>query len=160
MFHQKFLAMKNLFLSNVAEVQLTYITKVKATDRPQITRSNDAEEILRNYWDHTIEHTETVVLMLLNRANRILGITTLSKGGTTGCIVDVKVVFQYALKANASSVILAHSHPSGNLKASQADINITKKVKEAGEFLDIKLLDHIILTPYDGYLSMADEGIL
>jgi len=152
--------MKNLFLSNVAEVQLTYITKVKATDRPQITSSKDAAEIFRNSWDHTIEYTETVKLILLNRANRVLGITTLSTGGTTGCIVDVKVVFQYALKANASSCILAHCHPSGNLKASQVDITITKKVREAGELLDIKLLDHIILTAYDGYTSMADEGIL
>jgi len=160
MFHQKFLAMKNLFLSNVSEVQLTYITKVKATDRPQITRSNDAAEILRNSWDHTMEHTETVQLIMLNRANRVLGITTLSKGGTAGCVIDVKVVFQYALKANASGIILAHNHPSGNLQASQADINISKKVKEAGQVLDIKLLDHIILTPYDGYTSMADQGIL
>ena len=72
----------------------------------------------------------------------------------------MKVVFQYALKANASSIILAHNHPSGNLQASQADIKISKKVKEAGEILDIRLLDHIILTAYDGYSSMADEGIL
>ena len=152
--------MKNLFLSHVAEIQLTYNSKVKASDRPKIVSSRNAEEILRNYWDHTIEYTETTQLILLNRANCVLGITTLSKGGTTGCVVDVKVVFQYALKANASSIILAHNHPSGNLQASQADIKISKKVKEAGEILDIRLLDHIILTAYDGYSSMADEGIL
>jgi len=152
--------MKNLFLSHVAEVQLIYNTRVKSSDRPKIISSRDAEEILRNFWDHTLEHTESTQLILLNRANRVLGITTLSKGGTTGCVIDVKVIFQYVLKANASSIILAHNHPSGNLQASQADIKISKKVKEAGELLNIKLLDHIILTAYDGYTSMADEGIL
>jgi len=152
--------MKNLFLSHVAEVQLTYNSKVKSSDRPKIMSSRDAEEILRNYWDHTLEHTETTQLILLNRANRVLGITTLSKGGTTGCVIDVKVIFQYALKANASSIILAHNHPSGNLQASQEDIKISKKVKEAGKLLDIKLLDHIIISAYDGYSSMSDEGIL
>jgi DNA repair protein RadC len=152
--------MKNLFLSHVAEVQLTYNTKVKSSDRPKILSSRDAEEILRNFWDYTLEHIETTQLILLNRANRVLGITTPSKGGTTGCVIDVKVIFQYALKANASSIILAHNHPSGNLQASQADIKISKKVKEAGLLLDIKLLDHIILTPYNSYSSMADEGIL
>jgi len=110
MFHQKFLAMKNLFLSHVAEVQLTYNSKVKSSDRPKIMSSRDAEEILRNYWDHTLEHTETTQLILINRANRVLDITTLSKGGTTGCVIDVKVIFQYALKANASVVITNFIH--------------------------------------------------
>jgi DNA repair protein RadC len=152
--------MKNLFLANVAEVQILYHTKVKAADRPQISSSRDAEEIFRNYWDHSLEHIESMKLLLLNRANRVLGITTLSTGGISGCIVDVKVVFQYALKANASGIILSHNHPSGNRNASQHDLDITRKIKEGGQILDIRLLDHLIITPSDGYTSFADEGIL
>jgi len=149
----------NLFLSQVAEVKISYSTQVKASDRPQITKSCDAEEILRNHWDHgTIEHTETMKLILLNRANRVLGITTLSTGGTSGCIIDAKTVFQYALKANASAIILSHNHPSGNRQPSQNDLDISRKIKEGGKLLDISLLDHIIITPWDGYYSMADEG--
>ena len=152
--------MKNLFLFNVAEVQLSYLTKVKASDRPKIACSRQAEEILRNFWDHSLEHHESMHLILLNRANRVLGVTKLSSGGTSGCIVDVKIIFQYALKANACGIILAHNHPSGNTQPSDNDKRLTQKVKEAGMLLDKSLLDHLILTPYDGYYSMADEGIL
>ena len=77
-----------------------------------------------------------------------------------GCLLDLKVVFQYALKANASSIILAHNHPSGNLKPSESDLAITKKVEEAARLFDIKLLDHLILSPEERYYSMADEGNL
>jgi DNA repair protein RadC len=149
----------NLFLSLVAEVKISYSTQVKASDRFQITTSRDAEELLRNSWDHaSIEHIETMKLILLNRANRVLGITTLSSGGTSGCILDAKTVFQYALKANASGIILSHNHPSGNRQPSGNDLDISKKIKEGGKLLDISLLDHVIITPFDGYYSMADEG--
>ncbi len=150
---------QNLFLSQVAEVKIIYSTQVKASDRFQITTSGQAEELLRNSWDHaTIEHIETMKLILLNRANRVLGIATLSTGGTSGCIIDAKTVFQYALKANASSIILSHNHPSGNSQPSQNDLDISKKIKQGGKLLDIALLDHVIITPWDGYYSMADEG--
>jgi DNA repair protein RadC len=150
---------KELFLSNVAEVKVSYSTKVPARDRRQITSSQDAEEIFRLSWDlETIESVESMKLLLLNRANRVLGIVNLSTGGTSGCVVDVKVLFQHALLAHASAIIMAHSHPSGNSQPSAQDISITKKVKEGGAILDISLLDHIILTPYDGFYSMADEG--
>ena len=99
-------------------------------------------------------------VMLLNRASRVLGIADLSTGGTNGCLVDLKVVFQFAIKANASSIILAHNHPSGNIKPSQADINITKKVSEGANILDLQILDHLILTPEEKYYSMADEGFI
>jgi DNA repair protein RadC len=83
----------------------------------------------------------------------------LSKGGMTGAVVDVRVIFQVALKACATSLILAHNHPSGNLDSSDADLKITRQIKEAGLILDIPLLDHLIMTT-DSYLSMADEGLL
>ena len=150
---------QNLFLSRVAEVKIIYSTQVKASDRCQITSSGQAEQLLRNHWDHaTIEHIETMKVILLNRSNRVLGIATLSTGGTSGCILDAKTVFQYALKANASSIILSHNHPSGNPRPSQNDLDISKKIKQGGKLLDISLLDHVIITPWDGYYSMADEG--
>jgi DNA repair protein RadC len=95
----------------------------------------------------------------MNRARRILGIYELSTGGVAGTVADPKLVFTAALKANACNIILSHNHPSGNLKPSKADEELTKKIKEAGIYLDIKVLDHIIVTS-EGYYSFADEGVL
>lgn len=90
--------------------------------------------------------------MLLNRMNKVLGIFLVSVGGFAVTICDPKVVFQAALKANASSIILAHNHPSGNLKPSDADLKLTEKLKKGGLLLDIAVLDHLILTE-EAYLS-------
>lgn len=98
-------------------------------------------------------------MLFLNRANKVLGYYLISVGGITGTVVDTRSIFQTALKANACSIILAHNHPSGNPLPSDADKLITRKLKEAGEVLDINLLDHLILLP-EGYTSMADEGML
>jgi DNA repair protein RadC len=98
-------------------------------------------------------------MLMMNRQNQILGYHQLSKGGMTGAVVDVRVIFQVALKACATSILVAHNHPSGNLEASDADRKITRQIKEAGVILDIPLLDHLIMTT-DSYLSMADEGLL
>jgi DNA repair protein RadC len=97
--------------------------------------------------------------MLLNRSNRVLGISCISKGGISGTVVDVKIILQTALKANASGLIISHNHPSGNLTASSEDIKITVKLKNACKLLDLSLLDHLIITD-EGYLSFADEGML
>ena len=113
----------------VAEVKLTYITKVKPSDRLSVTTSRDAQKILFESWDlSNIEHVETCKMLLLNRANKVLGITTISKCGISGSIVDVRIVFQYALKANASGIIIAHNHPSGNKMPSESDLKITQKI--------------------------------
>lgn len=152
--------MKKFDLSHVAEVKISYQSHVKAADRPRISCSKDAYEIFYSFWDSSMEHHESVKLLMLNRANRVLGITSISSGGISGCIMDVKVIFQYALKANASSILLCHNHPSGNTQPSEADKRITRKVKSAGEILDIALLDHLIITPNDGFLSMTDEGYI
>jgi len=152
---------ENLFLSNIAEVKISYSTQVKASERRSITSSRDAYEILRMFWDiDTIEYVESMKVILLNRANKVLGIANLSTGGTSGCILDAKTVFQYALKTNSSSILLAHSHPSGNIKPSEQDLLITSKIKEGAKLLDLALLDHLIITAHDGYYSMADEGVL
>ena len=97
--------------------------------------------------------------MLLNRANMVLGIFNLSKGGSTSTVVDVKIILSIALKANASSIIIAHNHPSGNLVPSGSDKDITSKLKNACKVVDLDLLDHLIISKA-GYFSFADQGIL
>ena len=143
----------------VAEVKLVYRSKIKASDRIKISCSQDAFDILFEYWDlGSIEHIEEFKILLLNRANMVLGIASLFKGGVVGTVIDSRVIFQYALKANAAQIILAHNHPSGNLKPSDADISITNKIKEGARQLDITVLDHIILTVDERYYSFAEEG--
>eukprot|EP01137_Pigoraptor_chileana_P000312 Opistho-2@36284 len=104
-----------------------------------------------------LAHEEFWVLFL-NNSNKVLHKSQLSKGGITGTIVDIRLIFKTALEHNAISVILTHNHPSGKLQASDADRDITKKLKIAGEQLDVKVLDHVIITE-KGYLSFQDEGI-
>lgn len=97
-------------------------------------------------------------ILLLNKANHIIGREKVSQGGISNVLVDARLVFKPALEALASSIILIHNHPSGNLKPSTADIDLTKKLKEAGRYLDTAVLDHIIITN-GGFLSLADEGL-
>ncbi len=142
-------------LYKAAEVKLTYESKVKASERYQIKNAEDAAELLFKVWDMTtIEHVEEVKIILLNRANRVLGIATISKGGMNGSVIDTRVILQYAIKANATAVILAHNHPSGNLNASDADITITNKIREALKLVEIQLLDHIIINKDEEYSNI------
>lgn len=141
------------------EITINYKMKQRQFDMPKITCSKDAEEYFRSIWTDKVEHIEESYIILLNRANKVVGYSKISMGGIAGTVIDSRVVFQTALKANASSIIIAHNHPSGNLKPSDADLTLTKKLKEAGAFLEIPFLDHLILTS-DGYLSLADEGLL
>jgi DNA repair protein RadC len=144
----------------VAEVQLIYKSRVKASLRPKITKSTDAFQVLKNHWNlETIDFLEHFKVMLLNRANRVLGIIEISTGGMAGTVADPKVIFMAAIKSAASGMVLAHNHPSGNLQPSQADINLTRKLKGGGELLDIAVLDHLVISS-EGFYSFADEGIL
>jgi len=145
----------------IAEVSLTYKTKVRASERPKVNNSNDAFEFFYSSWDQgTIEHIEEFKIMLLNRSNKVLGIASISKGGISGTIIDVKLIFQYAIKTNSSSIIAVHNHPSGNKEPSEADVMITRKIKEASNYMDVALLDHLILIPDKEFYSMADNGII
>ena len=147
-------------LFEVSEIQLSYKSKVKASLRPKISLSKDAEKVLRQYWnDDVLELQEEFKIMLLNRQNKVTGIFTVSLGGIAGTVADPKLIFGCALKAAASGIILAHNHPSGALQPSQADIDLTKKLKDGGKLLDIQVLDHIIITT-ESYYSFADEGLL
>lgn len=147
-------------LSKVAEVELVYRTKVKASERPQIASSGDAAALLQMLWDDgKIELVEQFKVLFLNRSNKVLSLYHLSTGGITGTIADPRHIYAAALKLNAVSLVLAHNHPSGNLKPSRADEELTQKIKTAGTYFDIKVLDHIILNS-EGYFSFADEGLL
>ncbi|MEJ6979768.1 JAB domain-containing protein [Pedobacter sp. P351] len=144
----------------VSEINVSYRPKFKASERPTISSSKDCFNILAASWDiNKLELLEQFKVLLLNRANRVLGIYEVSSGGMAGTVADSKLIFGTALKACAASVILAHNHPSGNLKPSQADISLTRKIKAGGDLLDISVLDHIIISS-ESYLSFADEGLL
>lgn len=147
-------------LYRVAEIQLIYKSNVMPSLRPKINCSKDAYNILLENWDSSqIELLEQFKVLLLNRANKVLGLFEVSTGGISGTVADPKIIFTAALKGSASGIIVAHNHPSGNLKASQSDIELTKKLKEAGKLLEIQLLDHVIVTT-EGYFSFADEGLI
>ena len=146
--------------NKVSEIELVYKTKVKASERPKIRSSRDAYEILLSSWDpNKIEFFEQFKILLLNQSYRVLGIYELSSGGITGTVVDLRLIFSAALKANATALMMVHNHPSGNLAASEADRNMTLKVREAGRLLDIALVDSLIITA-EGYFSFADQGSL
>jgi DNA repair protein RadC len=127
-------------------------------DRPQIKGSSDAWNIIAPLV-MDLNHEEFWIL-LLNRANRVINKEKISSGGMAGTVVDAKIIFRRALENGpASAIILVHNHPSGNLKPSQADIDITKKLRKAGETLDINVLDHLIIAG-QSYYSFADDGLL
>ena len=130
---------------------------MEAEERKKITSSSDVNEIFQGELGD-LQHEEFHIL-LLNQANKILTKQLISKGSINASIADPKMIFQRALQAKASGVILVHNHPSGNLEPSQADINLTTKLKSAGQVLDLPILDHIIIAE-TGYYSFADQGIL
>ncbi|WAC41065.1 JAB domain-containing protein [Pedobacter sp. SL55] len=149
---------KELF--KVAEVQLSYKPHFKAQERPKITSSKQAYDILISNWDaNLINYIEQAKMILLNRNNRVLGIVDLSTGGGGSTVMDARVIFATALKATATSLIVAHNHPSGNTRPSSEDIRITEKLKQAGKLLEIEVHDHLIVTE-NGYFSMAEEGMM
>jgi DNA repair protein RadC len=129
----------------------------KVEDRPRITSSADAYNCL---WAQVADLShEQFWVLLLNRANQVIAKRMVSAGGVAGTVVDAKMVFQPAIEQLASGIILCHNHPSGNLQPSQADIDITRKLKRGAENLDLAILDHLIISS-SGYYSFADEGML
>jgi DNA repair protein RadC len=130
---------------------------VNIKDRPQVRGSKEVYQVIAPILMDL--HHEEFWIVLLNRANRVIGKVKISSGGVSGTVVDAKIVFRKALEERATSIILCHNHPSGNLRPSQADIDLTKKLKNAGQNLDISVLDHLIISE-KGYFSFADEGLL
>jgi DNA repair protein RadC len=148
-----------LKITRPPKIRIVYSKKLKNNERPKITSSGSAEVVLREVWSSQIEVREEFIVLLLDRRNRVLGYQLLSKGGISGTVVDIKLVYSVALKSLASGIILAHNHPAGSTEPSNQDLALTKKIQEAGKHLDIALLDHIILTKED-YYSFADNGQL
>ncbi|MDN3491274.1 JAB domain-containing protein [Winogradskyella bathintestinalis] len=143
-------------MNTIKEIRVSYSSG--NNHKVKISNSKDSYELLKSCWSmNTIEYQEEFKVLLLNRNHQVLGIYPLSKGGVSGTLVDAKLVYSVALKCNASSIIVAHNHPSGNLKPSEADLILTKKLKQAGNYLDITLLDHLIITK-NGYYSFSDES--
>jgi len=151
--------MNNLINSQVSEVEITYKNKVKASDRITVTQSVHAFTALLPYYENFIDHKEASFAVFLNRANHILAISKISEGGLCSTVIDLKLLFQYALKVNAQNIIISHNHPSGNKTISEADLKLTRRIVEAGKIMEIQILDHIILTS-EGYTSFQDEGIM
>ena len=142
----------------VGEVELTYISTSRS--RSKIYSSEDAYKILLpTYKEGTICYKEYFKVLLLSQSNQVLGYTLISEGGITETCADVRVILQAALLTNSVALVLAHNHPSGNLKPSRQDMEITKQVKEAAKLMRISVIDHLILTDA-GYYSFADEGLL
>ena len=125
--------------------------------RVKIITSKDAYEMLRA--DLIDLPHEEFFLLILNRSNTVIGKKQISKGGVSGTIVDAKIIFREAVENKAVSIVLAHNHPSGNLKPSEQDIRLTKSIKEAGNVLEISVIDHLIISN-EGYFSFADEGMM
>jgi DNA repair protein RadC len=143
----------------LAEIKVSYKSKQKS--KVKISNSKEVYNVLFPLYDKDIiEFKEQFFLLLLNRANTVLGWIMLSCGGTSGTVVDPKIIFVLALKTNASAIILSHNHPSSGLRPSEMDIKITKNISEAARLFNIALLDHIIVAPDGGYYSFADEGDL
>lgn len=146
-------------LNIIGEVTLSYKTNTRPSDRKKVKSAEDAYNILKPLFDPIIEHREQFAVLLLNRSNDVLGWFCASQGGVAGTVADPKIIMQAALLSNASGMILAHNHPSGNMNPSESDKTLTKRIGVAAKALDIGLLDHLIITT-EGYFSFADKGLL
>ena len=146
--------------SQIDEIGLTYKSSIPISEKPTIQCPEDAYSLLLKIWDmDTILLKEEFLLLVLNNNKKCLGWSKISSGGATATIVDVSLIFQTAIIGNASSIVVAHSHPSGTLKPSSSDIRLTERIKKAGAILGVPLDDHIILTS-ENYMSFRQKGLL
>ena len=146
--------------TKVAEIELSYKGNFKPSEKPVIKSSRDAYQLFFETWDSSkLELQEHFRIMLLDRDNSVLGVSTLATGGMTACVVDAKLIFATALLAKATGLIIAHNHPSGKKEFSEPDKKLTEQIVLAGKILDLPVLDHILVTK-EGWLSMADTGLM
>jgi DNA repair protein RadC len=145
---------------HVAEISIEYKSKVKPKDRPQVVTAYDAYKVFEKSWnEHTMDLMEEFKVIFLNNGNKVLGICSFSVGGITSTCTDLRLVYATALKLCACGIIICHNHPSGSLKPSVADKQLTERFRQAGKLLDIVLLDHLLISS-GGYYSFADKGAL
>lgn len=143
------------------EFKLSLSHKQKPSERKQILSAKDAADVFKEIFDaDTIEWVESFIILCLNKAHKVIGFSKISSGGVSGTVADPRVIMQFAILSNASSLILCHNHPSGNLTPSRQDEALTQKIKLAAGYFEMKVIDHIIITGDEGYYSFADEGIL
>ncbi len=143
----------------IQEVEIHYV-RPHVSDMVQIADSEEASKLFRLFaGPQKLDYKEFFWVMLLSRSQHALGIAEVAMGSAQGVSVNIKEIFQLALKTNASSIILCHNHPSGSLKPSEADIELTKSISEFGKLIDVRLLDHLIITK-EGYCSFLDEGMI
>lgn len=138
-----------------------YEIKSNVTEIPKvkITNSETAYNYIRQFYSDDLEIYESSFILLLNRANNVIGYAKISQGGVAGTVIDIKIVLKYVIDTLASAFIIAHNHPSGNTNSSQQDDALTKKLKSICDWVDCKMLDHLIITT-DSYYSYADNGNL
>ncbi len=148
-------------LDGVGEVDVVYKFKKSDSQLPTVRSSSDAMKVMEQVFKaDKMGLQEQFVAVFLNRSNKVIGSAHLFSGGVTSTLVDIRIVVATALKLLTSAVIVAHNHPSGNLTQSEEDTRITRRLKEALELMDIKLLDHLIVGPNNDYFSFADTGNL
>ena len=145
---------------DIPEVKVRFNRSARKKFLGRIARSGDVADFIRKIYKRgEIELQEQFIVLYLNQSNEIVGYYRHAKGGINSTIADVRIILSTALKSNCVSIIIAHNHPSGNLKPSDADRHLTKKIKDAGLLMDITVLDHIIITK-DSFYSFSDEGLL
>ena len=147
--------------TQVNEIKISYQGGVKAREWKKINTSKDAAQLVYDDWDKgTIGLQECFKVALMNNGNRVKGIYQISQGSMTGTLVDLRILFAVILKSASLAILLIHNHPSGLMRPSQADIQLTEKIKKASGLFDVKLLDHLILAPDGGFYSFSDNGLL
>lgn len=149
----------DVFPTGVFELEVSYTRKSLA--RVKLTSSDEVAAYARStiYQPGSIQYCEKFYVLMLDRANQVFAFKLISQGGITATFTDAKLIFQTALLCHSPQIILLHNHPSGQTKASQADISMSKQIQKGGTLLEIKVLDHVILTA-DGHSSMADDGLM
>ena len=154
--------MNNTNISNLGEVTLNYkYHNPSIKDRPLITNASDAVEVIKLVIDmQRIALQEQFIVIYLNQANKVIGTMNVFSGSIKSTVIDIKLILASGILLMSSGVIVAHNHPSGNLKPSREDLALTKRLFTALQYMEMKLVDHFIITPDDDYLSFANEGLL
>lgn len=147
--------------NEVNEIKISYCERLGIIESESVQTSDLIAKLLYENWNKdTIGLHETFKIILLNNGNKVKGVYQASSGGITGTLVDIRILFAVILKSLSTAIILAHNHPAGTLSPSQADIGLTRKIQKAGKLFDIRVLDHLIISPTGDYYSFMDNGIL
>ncbi|MCG2459484.1 JAB domain-containing protein [Flavobacteriaceae bacterium F89] len=145
----------------VNEIKISYCEKLGIIDSEPLNAPHKVAELLYQNWDKcTIGLHETFKVLLFNQGNRVKGVYQASTGGLTGTLVDLRLLFAVVLKSVSTSIVVAHNHPSGTNRPSDADKKLTHRIQKAAELFDIIVLDHIIILPNGNYFSFSENGIL